>query len=163
MKAALPNDGDESRSLESLGKELGSMTQGTGIYLVGMMGSGKSTVASEVARAMGYVKLDSDDLVERAAGRSIPDIFKEEGEEAFREAEAQVLEELSAYKGAVISTGGGAPTRKMNWMHLQTGIVVFLDVHPDILAERILADGASARPMLETQRPDETEEECAPG
>lgn len=160
-KAAEGGDGAHTK-LQQLAQEVEPMMEGTGIFLVGMMGCGKSTVADELAKALGYSKLDSDDVIEKVAEKRIPQIFEDDGEDGFRQLENSVLQELTAFKRCVISTGGGAASNANNWMHLQNGIVVFLDVHVDKLTERVLADGAaSTRPMLQGADPSETEEEYA--
>lgn len=119
-----------------------------------MMGSGKSAAGEILARRMAtYHFLDTDGILERAAGMSIPDIFEREGEDAFRDAEAQVLDSVHAYVRCVISTGGGAVMRNMNWSKLQSGIVVYLKVEPEVIMKRI--EGTD-RPLLQTDDPLET-------
>ena len=100
-----------------------------------------------------YNFLDTDDIIEKAAGMSIPDIFESEGEEAFREAEAQILDSVHAYVRCVVSTGGGIVCRMQNWSKLQTGIVVYLQVEPEVIMKRI--EGTD-RPLLQTENPLET-------
>ena len=100
-----------------------------------------------------YNFLDTDDIIEKAAGMSIPDIFKSEGEEAFREAEAQILDSVHAYVRCVVSTGGGIVCRMQNWSKLQTGIVVYLQVEPEVIMKRI--EGTD-RPLLQSENPLET-------
>ncbi len=159
---------------------LGPRLQGSNLYFIGMMGSGKSAVGNVIARreyiyvvtvyiyiysiaiadtflilvGMGtYNFLDTDDIIEKAAGMSIPDIFESEGEEAFREAEAQILDSVHAYVRCVVSTGGGIVCRMQNWSKLQTGIVVYLQVEPEVIMKRI--EGTD-RPLLQTENPLET-------
>lgn len=128
--------------------------RGCNLYFIGMMGSGKSTVGDLVARRMGtYNFLDTDTILERAAGMSIPEIFETEGEEAFRVAEAQVLDSVHAHVRIVVSTGGGLVMRNQNWSKLQTGLVVYLKVDPDVIMKRI--EGTD-RPLLQTENPLET-------
>ena len=100
-----------------------------------------------------YNFLDMDSILERAAGMSIPQIFETEGEDSFREAEAQVLDSVHAHIRCVISTGGGVVLRNMNWSKLQTGIVVYLKVDPEVIMKRI--EGTD-RPLLQTENPLET-------
>jgi shikimate kinase len=121
---------------------------GTSVYLVGMMGSGKSTVGKMMSQALGYCFFDSDQLIEQLAGKPVPDIFAEDGEEEFRSVETRVLQELAPFKDCVVSTGGGAATRGVNWGHMQGGIVVWLNGPPRLLAQRVLADGTAGRPLL---------------
>lgn len=122
--------------------------QGTSIYLVGMMGSGKSTVGKMLSQALGYCFFDTDALIEQLAGKSIPEIFAQDGEQDFRSIETQVLQELAPFKNCVISTGGGAPTKATNWGHMQGGISVWLNGPPELLASRVMRDGTENRPLL---------------
>ena len=78
------------------------------IFLVGMMGAGKSTVGVRLARRLGRAFIDADRELEERLGVSIPTIFELEGEEGFRRRETQLLDELSARDGLVLATGGGA-------------------------------------------------------
>ena len=99
----------------------------TNIVLVGMPGCGKTTVGRELARLSGKPLADLDEEIVRRAGKSIPDIFREEGEAAFRELEAQVLADVCARSGQVIATGGGAVLRAENRAAMRrTGWVYFL-------------------------------------
>ncbi|KAL9180786.1 hypothetical protein ACHAXT_011239 [Thalassiosira profunda] len=128
--------------------------RGCNVYLVGMMGSGKSAVGDALARRMGtYNFLDTDVILERAAGTTIPAIFETEGEESFREAEAQVLDSVHAHVRCVIGTGGGLVMRNQNWSKLQTGLVVYLKVDPEVIIQRV---GKTDRPLLQTENPLET-------
>ena len=78
------------------------------IYLVGLMGAGKSTVGKQLARRLKLDFYDSDRVIVERTGVPIATIFEIEGEEGFRDRETQVLEELSQYTGCVIATGGGS-------------------------------------------------------
>ena len=99
----------------------------TNIVLVGMPGCGKTTVGRELAQLSGKPFVDLDEEIVRRAGKSIPDIFREEGEAAFRELEAQVLADVCARSGQVIATGGGAVLRAENRAAMRrTGWVYFL-------------------------------------
>lgn len=133
---------------------LGPRLQGSNLYFIGMMGSGKSAVGDVVARRMGtYNFLDTDSIIEKATSVTIPEIFKSEGEEAFRTIEAQILDSVHAYVRCVVSTGGGIVCRMQNWSKLQTGIVIWLDVDPNLIMKRI--EGTD-RPLLQTEDPLET-------
>ncbi|MEO0373318.1 MAG: shikimate kinase [Cyanobacteria bacterium P01_A01_bin.17] len=127
------------------------------VYLIGMMGAGKSTTGQLLAQKLSYQLFDSDTLITQLAGTSINQIFAEQGEDTFRKLETQVLSELSAYTRLVVSTGGGIVTQPSNWSHLQQGIVVWLDVPLEHLWKRIQAD--ASRPLLQTERPYETLEQ----
>eukprot|EP00554_Chaetoceros_debilis_P001763 CAMPEP_0194086024 /NCGR_PEP_ID=MMETSP0149-20130528/19652_1 /TAXON_ID=122233 /ORGANISM="Chaetoceros debilis, Strain MM31A-1" /LENGTH=246 /DNA_ID=CAMNT_0038769027 /DNA_START=153 /DNA_END=893 /DNA_ORIENTATION=- len=133
---------------------LGPRLQGTNLYFIGMMGSGKSAIGDVIARRMGnYNFLDTDTIIEKAADMTIPEIFESEGEEGFRGVEAQILDSVHAYVRCVISTGGGLVCRMQNWSKLQTGIVVWLDVAPEVIMTRI--EGTD-RPLLQTDDPLQT-------
>ncbi|CAL5229508.1 g12844 [Coccomyxa viridis] len=137
-----------TQKMQDLAAEVQGQLEGTSIYLVGMMGSGKSTVGKLVASALKYPFLDSDTLIEQLAGCTISDIFREEGEESFREVESQVLQELMPFKAVVVSTGGGAVVRRQNWGFMQHGVVVWLTGSPELLSRRALRDGTATRPLL---------------
>ena len=123
--------------------------------LIGFMGCGKSSVGRKLSSLTGHRFLDTDELVVKAEGRSIPDIFAASGEEGFREIEQRVLADLIGVAGVVLSTGGGAIIREANREALKKiGIVVWLDSDPDILFERAIRSGK--RPLLQTQNPRET-------
>ena len=122
------------------------LLRGVNLYLVGMMGAGKTTVGRILASELNQRFFDTDEVIARVAGRSIADIFAAEGEEAFRELETQVLGELSAYKNLSVATGGGIVLRPMNWSYLHHGIVVWLDVPVDRLCDRLRED--TNRPLL---------------
>lgn len=98
------------------------------IILIGMPGSGKSTVGQVVAERLGRPFFDSDQEIVKKIGKSIPDIFRTLGEEEFRKAENAVLNELTSRTGIVLATGGGCVTRKENFPLLrQNGFCVYLD------------------------------------
>ena len=126
---------------------LGERLQGTNLYLVGMMGSGKSTVGPLLAEALGYRFLDADAVISQAAGCSIPEIFERDGEEGFRQLERQVLQQLSQWHSLVVATGGGIVTVPANWGELRQGVVIWLDVAEEELMRRLQAD-PGGRPLL---------------
>lgn len=98
------------------------------IVLIGMPGSGKSTVGQALAKAAGKEFIDTDMLIVKKAGKSIPDIFREEGEDVFRQIETEVIEGLVHKTGAVIACGGGVVTREENYYALaENGRLVFLN------------------------------------
>jgi shikimate kinase len=119
--------------------------QGINIYLIGMMGAGKSSTGTQLAERLGYRFFDTDVVLEAAIGQTIPSIFEHQGEAAFRELETQVLAELSAYKQLVIATGGGIVTQPMNWSYLHHGVVVWLDVPIALLEQRLTGDRGRPR------------------
>jgi shikimate kinase len=113
------------------------LLRGVNLYLVGMMGAGKSTVGQAVAKRLGYRFLDTDMLIESVAQRPISDIFATDGEAAFRDLETAVLEQVVAYTRSVVATGGGMVLRRENWGHLRHGVVVWLDVPLAVLTQRL--------------------------
>lgn len=122
------------------------------IFLVGPMGSGKTTVGRQLAKALDYEFLDSDQEIERRTGATIPWIFDIEGEEGFRKREAQIIDELTQHHDIVLATGGGAVLDPQNRSHLRSrGCVVYLVADVDKLVARTAKD--TNRPLLRTEDP----------
>jgi len=118
------------------------------IFLIGMMGAGKTTVARLLAQALQYEFIDCDAELERRSGVRIATMFELEGEEAFREREALLLEELTAKSGVVLATGGGAVLRPDNRARLRDrGLVIHLDASAAEIARRMQHD--ASRPLLQ--------------
>lgn len=130
---------------------MNNLLKGVNLYLIGMMGSGKTTIGQLVATELGYQFFDTDTVIEQVAKQSIKQIFAESGEVAFRQLESQVLAELSAYTRLAIATGGGIVLKPENWSYLHHGIVVWLDVPIEQLQERLQAD--ETRPLLQDPNP----------
>ena len=130
------------------------LLKGLNLYLIGMMGVGKSTTGQHLAKRLGHRFFDTDDMVAQLTGMSINQIFAESGEATFRQLETQVLAELASYKNLTVATGGGIVLNRMNWSHLQQGLVVWLDVPIDLLWERLKTD--STRPLLRDRHPYQT-------
>ena len=117
------------------------------LWLIGMMGSGKTTVGRLVAVGAELPFHDVDLIVQQRLGTSIPDLWEREGEDAFRAIEASVVSELASGQGAVISTGGGAILRKSNRRAMRrSGTVVWLQAPASVLAGRV--GGSLERPVL---------------
>ena len=118
------------------------------MILIGFMGCGKSSVGKALANAMGIPFVDTDGMIEEQAGRKINDIFREDGEEYFRELETSVLKQLlSAQERKVIAVGGGLPVREINREYLKRlGTVVYLLAKVETLTGRL--EGDDTRPML---------------
>lgn len=117
------------------------------IVLIGFMGSGKSTVGKMLADILEYDFVDTDRVIEERAGRSIPQIFEEQGEERFRELETLVVESVCSRSRTVISTGGGAVLRQRNFRCLkESGTVVYLRLSEEELLRRTAQ--LRGRPLL---------------
>ena len=118
------------------------------VFIVGMMGSGKSTVGRRLADLMGLDFVDADSVIEERAGADISWIFDVEGEDGFRQREEQVLDALSQRPGIVLATGGGAVLREVNRRRLhERGVVVYLRGSVDIIVARTRQD--RRRPLLQ--------------
>jgi shikimate kinase len=121
------------------------------LYLVGYRGSGKSSVGVMLAERLHRPFLDTDGWIENYSGRSIPEIFEQDGEQSFRDLETFALHQLPGSPPMVVSLGGGAVLRDANREILQrTGKIVWLRADPAVLAARIAADQArgARRPSL---------------
>ncbi|MEM6445495.1 MAG: shikimate kinase [Cyanobacteria bacterium P01_D01_bin.123] len=135
--------------------QLQHQLQGVNLYLIGMMGAGKSTLGGLLAQHLNYQFFDTDTLVETASGQTISDLFAREGEATFRDWETQVLTQLSAYTRLAIATGGGIVERRQNWSYLRDGLTLWLDVPASELYRRLEAD-PTPRPLLQTPQPLQT-------
>ncbi|HEV8474161.1 MAG TPA: shikimate kinase [Methylomirabilota bacterium] len=125
------------------------------VILVGFMGAGKSACGRMLARRLGRCFLEADDVIVARDGRSIPEIFRQDGEEAFRRLEGEALEALALKRGDVIATGGGLPCREGRMEALRAlGTVVWLRGDLRELLER--ASRTGGRPMLQ-RSPEEIE------
>ncbi len=118
------------------------------IYLVGFMGSGKSTMGRKMSKHSGLNFIDLDKYIEERSFKTIPTLFSEEGEAGFREKERRSLEEVSHFENVIISTGGGTPCffDNMELMN-RTGFTVYLAPPVEILAKRILKSNTE-RPLV---------------
>jgi shikimate kinase len=121
------------------------------LVLVGLPGSGKTTVGRQLARRLGLPFTDSDQVIEQRIGGSIRDYFEREGEAAFRDMEEAVIQELASGDG-VLATGGGAVLRPINRQRLHdAGHVIYLRSSPEVLFRRLQHD--SNRPLLQVEDP----------
>ena len=139
-------------SMPDTNNPLRQRLEGLNLYLVGMMGCGKSSAGRHLAELLGYRFLDADTSLEQVAGRTIPEIFASEGEAGFRELEAAVLNQIASWHSLVVATGGGVVTRPANWGQMHQGVVIWLDAPAELLLERLRAD-ATPRPLLAVEDP----------
>lgn len=122
------------------------------IILVGLPGSGKTTIGRQLARRLGLPFVDSDHVIEQRLGCSIREFFAREGEESFRDVEQQVLDDLTQTQQGVIATGGGSVLREANRRHLlERGHVIYLRSTPEDVFRRVRHD--TARPLLQVDDP----------
>jgi shikimate kinase len=122
------------------------------IALVGLPGSGKSTIGRQLARRLGLVSLDTDHVMEQRLGCSIREYFEREGEESFRDVEESVLDDLTQTHNGILSTGGGSVLRPTNREHLHSRChVVYLRSSPEEIFRRLRHD--VQRPLLQVDDP----------
>ncbi len=140
----MPNSKNSNRS-QPLKEKLG----GRNLYLIGMMGSGKTSTGKPLAEALGYGFVDCDQVIEKLVGKSIGEMFAQEGEKHFREIESKVLSSIGQLHSLVVATGGGIVTLPENWGILHQGIVIWLDPTHERLLTRLKTD-RSQRPLLNT-------------
>ncbi|MCK4840542.1 MAG: shikimate kinase AroK [Methylococcales bacterium] len=128
------------------------MKQTDNIYLIGLMGAGKTTIGRQLAKALHHPFYDSDKAIEEQTGVDIATIFEYEGEEGFRIREQNMLEELTQINGIVLATGGGAILREENRKALKdNGFVVYLQCSVDKILQRTKRD--KQRPLLNIENP----------
>ncbi len=128
----------------------------TNIALIGFMGTGKTAVAQALAKKLGRKVIELDALIEQKAGKTIPNIFKQDGEIAFRELEIAVTKEIAREKNAVIACGGGIVLNKINIDRLREGTrIVYLTASPSTILRRV-AKEAGQRPLLQVDNPTQT-------
>jgi shikimate kinase len=118
------------------------------IYLIGFMGTGKTTLGENVARSLNVPFFDTDQMIEEQIGMAVTEIFSSRGEDSFREIEARVIRSTDIYDKAIIATGGGLPVyyHNMDWL-LDHGITMYLQWPEDILVAS-LVQHRSIRPLL---------------
>ena len=134
-------------AVQSTPKTLKEKLGGRNIFLIGMMGSGKSQTGPVLAKMINYAFVDTDDVIEKASKQSISSIFKKDGEKVFRDVEKKVLKEISQHHSLVIATGGGLVTLPENWGILHQGIVIWLDLDLKRSIKRLESD-QKRRPLL---------------
>jgi shikimate kinase len=121
----------------------------TSIALIGFMGVGKTAVGKALAGKLSKKFIELDSLIEQKAGKTIPEIFKQDGEIAFRELEIEVTKEVAKGKNQVIACGGGVVLNKINIDRLRNeSIIVYLTASPKVILKRV-SGGGMERPLLE--------------
>lgn len=121
------------------------------LWLVGYRCTGKTTVGQALARKLGWPFVDTDDLIQQRAGKTIREIFAEQGESRFRDTECEVIAELAGRHRLVIAAGGGAVLRKENVETMRrSGLVVLLEASPETIHRRLQTDARTqtTRPAL---------------
>ena len=124
-----------------------NILKGVNLYLIGMMGVGKTTVGKLIAEEIGYRFIDTDEVIVKAAGKSINEIFAENGEAEFRQLESDVLAQVCAYTKLIVATGGGIVMQQQNWSYLHHGLIIWLDAPVEIILQRLAED--HTRPLLQ--------------
>ena len=128
------------------------MKKSENIYLIGLMGAGKTTIGRELAKALRLPFYDSDKAIEENTGVDIPTIFEYEGENGFRKREQEMIAKLTDIDGIVLATGGGAILREENRKRLKkNGFVVYLQCSIEHILQRTRRD--TQRPLLNTEDP----------
>ena len=126
------------------------------IALIGFMGAGKTAVGQLLARKLDRKFIELDSLIEQKAGKSIPEIFHQDGEIAFRELEIGVTKEVATMKNVVIACGGGIVLNKINIDRLrESSRIVYLTTSPSVILKRV-SNEAGQRPLLEVDNPIQT-------
>ncbi len=125
----------------------------TNVALIGFMAAGKTAVGKILAEKLSKKFIEQDSLIEQKAGKSIPEIFQEDGEIAFRELEIEVTREISGKKNLIIACGGGVILNKINIDRLkENSVIVYLTASPRTILKRISTEGGQ-RPLLEVDNP----------
>ncbi len=124
-----------------------NLLRGVNLYLIGMMGVGKTTIGKLLAQEIGYRFVDTDEVIVKAASKSINEIFIENGEAEFRQLESDILSQVCAYTKLIVATGGGIVIQQQNWSYLHHGLIVWLDAPIPIILQRLAED--NTRPLLQ--------------
>lgn len=130
---------------------MSSLLKGVNLYLIGIMGVGKTTVGRLLAKELSYGFVDTDNVIAQATGKSINQLFAQVGEAEFRQLESDVLSKVCAFTKLTIATGGGIVMRRENWGYLRHGLIVWLDAPVEIIYSRLAED--TTRPLLQDADP----------
>jgi shikimate kinase len=118
------------------------------VYIIGFMGSGKSTAGKKLAAILEWTFIDLDRKIEEKAGKTIPQIFAQDGEDQFRQIETDVLKKVKGLTETIVSTGGGTPCHGDNMdLMLETGLTIYLKMTPQQLTNRLL-ESSGERPLI---------------
>ena len=124
------------------------------IALIGFMGTGKTVIGAKLAEVLNKEFYELDEMIVEKAGKSIPEIFAEDGEIRFRELEMQVCKDASQRENAVIACGGGVVLNKLNIDYLKlSSVIICLKASPEMIFERAMKDGKEIRPLLNKPDP----------
>jgi shikimate kinase len=128
------------------------------IYLIGLSGTGKTRSGRRLAEILEWPFVEMDGVIEDRAGKSIPRIFEENGEDYFRDLESLILKEVAGRGGRVVSTGGGVPIRPQNRAIMEvSGLIVRLSASPEVIHQRLINSatprGRTLRPLLGDKAP----------
>jgi len=126
------------------------------IALIGFMGTGKTTIGKALIKQLGndYKFIETDEIIVKESGKSIPKIFEEEGEQKFREYEISACIKASKLKKTIISCGGGVVLNNINIDNLKKNcIIVLLKATPEEIYKRVMKDGKETRPILNKKDP----------
>lgn len=126
------------------------------VILLGCMGSGKSSIGKSLAQKLNCPFTDLDSAIEESTEQTVPLIFEEQGEDAFREIESSALHTILFEREGILATGGGTPCFYDNMLLMkESGLTIYLEASPDVLVNRILSDKLNSRPLLEGLEEDE--------
>jgi shikimate kinase len=124
------------------------MVKNQTIYIIGFMGSGKTTIGKKLASVLGWSFIDLDKEIEKHEGKTIPVIFSEKGEDYFREVESHLIRNLKSGTDTIVSTGGGTPCYSNNMdIMLKSGLTIYLKLTPSQLRNR-LSESKGDRPLI---------------
>ena len=123
------------------------------IALIGFMGSGKTAVGQHLAIKLDRSFIETDLLIEQRAGKTIPEIFQQDGEISFRDLEIEVIKDIAKRENGVIACGGGAVLNKINMDRLrENATMIYLTASPEIILKRV-STTANQRPLLDVDNP----------
>ncbi len=124
------------------------------IALIGFMGTGKTTIGEKLAEILKLNFIELDEFIEDLAGKTIPQIFKEDGEIRFREYEIEACKKVSIRDNVIIACGGGVVLNKINIDYLkEKAIIIYLEASPAVIYDRTMNEGKEKRPLLNNPNP----------